>query len=217
MTVNGVCINYAVAGEGKPVILVHGNGESHKALSMQAEQLVNAGYKVYAPDSRGHGANEPLKEYHYIDMAEDIFQFIRKVGLDKPAFYGHSDGGIIGLLLEINHPGTLGVMAISGTNLSPKGLSADFIKECANEASDPLTEMMLNEPNIAPQQLENIKIPVLVTAGEYDLILREETDRIAEHLPYAKKIIVEGKNHGNYIIDSSIMGELLLDFLSENY
>ena len=109
--VNGVSLHYAVMGEGRPVVLVHGNGESHDLFDTQIGQLTEAGYRVYAPDSRGHGANEPLNEYHYSDMAEDMYQFIQKMGLKKPAFYGHSDGGIIGMLLEIIHSGTLGLSA----------------------------------------------------------------------------------------------------------
>ena len=60
--VNGVSLYYAVAGEGKPVVLVHGNGGSHTAFTVEMQQLVDAGYQVYALDSRGQGANEPLDE-----------------------------------------------------------------------------------------------------------------------------------------------------------
>lgn len=77
VTVNGIILHYAVAGEGAPVILLHGNGEDHTIFSVETEQLVAAGYKVFAPDTRGHGANAPLPEYHYADMAEDIYGFIR--------------------------------------------------------------------------------------------------------------------------------------------
>ena len=55
---------------------------------------------------------------------------------------------------------------------------------------------------------------MLVTAGEYDLILPEETRRIAEHLPNAKLVIVEGEDHGSYIANSGIMGELLSQVFS---
>ena len=68
--VNGVSLHYAVVGEGKPVVLVHGNGETHDLFDTEIRQLVEAGYKVYAPDSRGHGANLPLSEYHYADMGQ---------------------------------------------------------------------------------------------------------------------------------------------------
>ena len=217
--VNGVSLHYAVMGEGRPVILVHGNGESHDLFDTQIGQLTEAGYRVYAPDSRGHGANEPLSEYHYADMAEDMYQFIQALGLGTPAFYGHSDGGIIGLLLEILHPGTLGLLAASGANLSPAGLNNDFIdkySEINRQSPDPLLTLMLTEPDIEPKMLQNINIPVLITVGEKDLILPEETRRIVDHLKDVKLVVLDGEDHGSYIENSEIMGNLLMDFLKEH-
>ncbi len=218
VTVHGVRLHYAVTGEGRPIVLVHGNGEDHTIFATETAQLAAAGYRVYAPDSRGHGKNEPLAEYHYADMAEDMFAFIRAMGLEKPALYGHSDGGIIGLLLEISHPGTLSALAVSGTNLSPEGLAPSFLEECAriNEARpDPLITLMLTEPHIDPEALKGIRIPVLVTAGEHDLILRAETEKIAAAIPDATMIIAANKDHGSYIVGSDIMGKLLIDFLNK--
>lgn len=218
--VNGVQLHYAVVGEGRPVVLVHGNAEDHNLFTVEIEQLAEAGYRVYAPDSRGHGANEPLEEYHFDDMAEDMYQFIRAMGLEKPALYGHSDGGIIGLLLEINHPGTLGILAVSGANLVPEGVDPSILEEyweAYEEEHDPLIALMLTEPHIEEDQLRSITIPVLVTAGEYDLILPEETYRIAEALPDAELVIMEGEDHGSYIEDSEIMGEMLLDFFDRRW
>ena len=213
--VNGVRLHYAAVGAGKPVVLVHGNGESHDLFDVEIGQLAAAGYHVFAPDSRGHGANERLSEYHYADVAEDIYQFIRTLHLEKPLFYGHSDGGIIGLLLEIHHPGTLGAMAISGANLSPGGLDPAFLEEYTErnkQHPDPLVTLMLTEPDIEPQLLEAICIPTLVTVGEHDLILPEETQRIVRHLPNAKQIVVKGEDHGSYVVNSETMGKLLIDF-----
>lgn len=216
--VNGVILHYVEIGEGKPVILVHGNGEDHNLFEVQIRQLTEAGYKVYAPDSRGHGANKPLDEYHYADMAEDMYQFIRALGIDKPAYYGHSDGGIIGLLLEIMHPGTLKIMTISGTNLSPKGLDQAFLVEFTERNAkhpDPLITLMLQEPDISPESLSEIRIPVLVTVGENDLILPAETDTIVSHIADARLQVVEGADHGSYIAGSEMMGEMLISFLKE--
>ncbi len=217
--VNGITLHYAVFGEGAPIVLVHGNGEDHTIFRTEIKQLAEAGYQVYAPDSRGHGANEPMSEYHYTDMADDIYAFIRALGLERPALYGHSDGGIIGLLLEIRHPGTLGILAVSGTNLSPDGLIPSFVEEytaISREHPDPLLTLMLTEPHISPESLKSIRIPVLVTAGENDLILRSETEKIAEALPQAEMVIVEKEDHGSYIVGSEIMGKLLLSFLEKH-
>jgi pimeloyl-ACP methyl ester carboxylesterase len=216
--VNGVQLHYAVAGEGRPVVLVHGNAEDHNLFTVEIEQLAEAGYRVYAPDSRGHGANEPLEEYHFDDMAEDMYQFIRAMGLEKPALYGHSDGGIIALLLEISHPGTLGVMAVSGTNLSPEGIISSFIEEFTelNEKKpDPLITLMLTEPHIDPAELRKITIPVLVTVGDDDLILPEETEKLSENLVNSVTVVVEGADHGSYIVGSPVMGEMLVRFLKD--
>ena len=76
---------------------------------------------------------------------------------------------------------------------------------------------MLTEPHIEEDELRSIRIPVLVTAGEYDLILPEETYRIAEALPDAELVIMEGEDHGSYIEDSDIMGEVLLDFFDRRW
>lgn len=218
--VNGVSLHYAALGEGKPIVLVHGNGEDHDLFCTQIRQLTEAGYRVYAPDSRGHGANPPLPEYHYADMAEDMFQFIRALDLKKPALYGHSDGGITGLLLELRHPWTLGCLAISGTNLSPAGLDPAFLEEFTalnRRNPDPLVTLMLTEPDIQAGELARIRIPVLIAAGERDLILRSETERIAAALPDSRLVVVPGADHGSYIAGSEIMGELLLDFLKQVY
>lgn len=213
--VNGVRLFYAAGGEGRPVILVHGNGESHKLFKTEIGQLINAGYRVYAPDSRGQGENEPLKEYHYADMAEDMYQFIKKLGLEKPALYGFSDGGIIGLMLEISHPGSLGILAVSGANLSPEGVSEEFRAQFEGN-NDPLVRLMFNEPHIDPSELKNINIPVLATAGSRDLIVPSETQKIAENLPDCECVIVEGEDHGSYIVDNEFMGELLIKFLKKH-
>lgn len=217
--VNGVSLYYEVAGEGKPVVLVHGNGGSHEALHTETAALVAAGYKVYAVDSRGQGANERLTEYHYADMAEDMYQFITALGLDKPAYYGWSDGGIIGLSLEIAHPGTVGLMAISGTNLNPEGADPGiiaFIADMVKENPDPCSEMMLVEPQIDPAELEKVTCPVLVTAGSEDVILAEHTQLIADSLPDSLLVTVNGHGHETYIQDSDIMPNMLLVFLKAN-
>lgn len=57
LEVNGIRLHYAEAGQGRPVLLLHGNGEDHDLLHVEMTQLAETGFHVYAPDSRGHGAN----------------------------------------------------------------------------------------------------------------------------------------------------------------
>ena len=155
-----------------------------------------------------------------MDESFDMYQFIRAMNLVRPAFYGFSDGGIIGLLLIASHPDSIGALAISGTNLSPEGLTSSFIEEytAINEANpDPLLTLMLTEPHIDPEGLKKITVPVLVTAGENDLILQAETEKIADLIPDSTLVILEGEDHGSYIVNSEIMGGLLIDFLNREW
>ena len=214
--VNGVSLYYEKAGAGAPVILLHGNGGSHKDLALLTRRLAEAGYTVYAVDSRGQGANEPLQEYHYVDMADDVYALIRKWKLDHPALYGWSDGGIVGLLTEIRHPGTLGALAVSGVNTSPDGLKESFLAPLQLAGAvhaDPLMEMIRKEPMITTQELQSIQIPVLVTAGEHDIIKPEHIQMVADSLPFGQLHILQGESHGSYITGNEKMADLLLEFL----
>lgn len=219
VNVNGLDLVYAVRGpkDGKPVVLVHGNGGSHKSMLTQAKQLALKGYRVYSPDSRGQGANPELQEYHYTDMMEDTFRFISTLGLEKPALYGWSDGGIIALMLEMAHPGTCSLIALSGANLYPDcGEGFEEFKAWILEQNTPLTLMMLSEPDIKPEELRVIPCPALVTAGSKDLISEEHTRLIADNIPDSELVIVKNATHSSFIKKSPVMGRLLIDFMKRH-
>ena len=216
--VNSQRLLYVTRGpeDGKPVVLLHGNGGSHKSLRTQAMQLARAGYRVYSPDSRGQGANPPLEEYHYADMAEDFYHFINKLGLVKSAVYGWSDGGVNALLLEMAHPGTCGLMAISGANLYPDcGDGFEEFKAYILSEGTPLALMMLEEPQIDPADLAAVKCPVLVTVGSEDLISVEHTKLIADSLPDSEMVVFDGDDHRSYIKRSPKMGLRLMEFFKK--
>jgi len=218
--VNGQNLLYAVRGpvDGKPVVLLHGNGGSHKSMWTQAKQLALKGYRVYSPDSRGQGANEPLQEYHYADMAEDTYQFIKALGLGTPAVYGWSDGGILALMLEMAHPGTASCIALSGANLYPDcGDGFEEFKAWILSEGTPLALMMLSEPDIKPEDLRVIPCPALVTVGDKDLISVDHTRLISDNIPNSELVVVKNATHSSFIKRSPRMGRLLIDFLARVY
>lgn len=212
--VNGTSLVYHVEGCGRPVLLLHGNSGSHHDLKTLQVQLAQAGYTVYAIDSRGQGANPPLSEYHYKDMAEDIYQFIHTLNLQWPAIYGFSDGGITALMVELIHPGTCCVLAISGANTHPTGVKDGILPPIQEGVTQPpLMRMMQYEPDIKPADLRTITLSVLVTGGEHDAVKDEHTRFIAEYLPNGELCIVPNEDHSSYVINSPIIGHLLIDFL----
>lgn len=215
--VNGTSLFYAAEGSGKPVILLHGNGGSHNDFEVSTRQLAQAGYMVYALDSRGQGANKPVDEYHYKDMASDVYEFIKAKGLEKPAVFGFSDGGNIALQLEVMYPGTLGAIATGGANIFVRGsLVPDFESWfLAQENPAPLTRMMLEEPTMTAEDMQTISCPALIMSGEHDLIRQDHTQMIGENIPNGKYRIIMGEDHGSYICNSPKITEILLDFFEK--
>ena len=214
ITVNNVNLYYEVAGSGAPLVMVHGNGETHaifdKALPLLAEH-----FTCYLLDSRGHGQSQPVTEYHYADMAEDVFQFIQALHLEHVTYYGFSDGGIIGLLLAGKHPKLLDKMVISGANTRPDAVVKRIVRlfKVINFLhKNPLFELMLTEPHITKEQLQAIETPTLVLAGSKDLVLEEDTRFIAESIPHATLRILPGESHTSYIVHKEKIAELILDY-----
>ena len=211
--VNNIALHYEMAGaaSGSPVILVHGNGESHEIFDKVVPLLAQT-HTVYAVDSRGHGESSLNVDMTYDLMADDYIAFIQKLGLKKPVFYGFSDGGIIGLLIALREPGLLGQLIVSGANLFPEGLDDASLKEIAEEAAAgiKLSQLMLDEPHIDPESLSALIVPTVVMAGEFDAIRREHTELIARSIPGSMLEIVPGENHGSYIVHSDKLYGLLM-------
>ena len=214
--INRQILFYKKTGEGSPILLLHGNGEDHTIFDALIPQLEQS-HTVYAIDSRGHGASNPTEDYHYSGMAEDIKELITSLEIDSPIIYGFSDGGIIGLLIALHYPGLISRLIISGANLNPHGMKWTFlhkIKQNYKKSGSPLDRLMLDEPDIDPNALSQIQIPVLVLAGSSDIVKPAHTKLIAEKIPYSQLQIIEGEDHGSYIIHSSRLYPYIRDFIS---
>ncbi len=214
---NGVRLYAEISGQGKDLFLLHGNGEDHTIFD-EAAHILEKKYRVWRIDSRGHGKSSPCEEYHYRDMARDILLLLEQKDMQNVLLYGFSDGGIVALLcaMETNR---IDKLAISGANLSPKGIEEDILqmmKEEYRETRDPKIRMMLTEPDITKQDLRKISIPVLVIAGEYDVIRKEETQRIASWLKNSRLLILEGEDHDSYITHQTKIADILLKNLEES-
>ena len=71
---------------------------------------------------------------------------------------------------------------------------------------------MLTEPDIKKEDLEKINIPVLVLAGDKDLVLEEDTRFIARNIPYATLKILKGESHTSYIVHSEKIAHEILNY-----
>jgi pimeloyl-ACP methyl ester carboxylesterase len=105
--VNGVRLHVAEAGEGPPLILLHGWPQHwwswRKLIPRLAEQ-----YRVLAPDLRGWGwSAAPRDDYAKTTFAADVLALLDAEGFDKVRLIGHDWGGYTAFLLALEHPGRI--------------------------------------------------------------------------------------------------------------
>ncbi len=204
-----ISLYYAERGEGQPLVLLHGNGESHRYFAGQIDFFA-ASRRVIAVDTRGHGASpRGTAPFTIAQFALDLEEFLDGLGLEQVDLLGFSDGGNIALTFALAHPERLRRLVLNGANLDPGGVkrTVQFPIELGYRAArraakrDPravrnmeLLGLMVNHPHIEPAALRTLEVPTLVIAGTRDLIQAKHTRLIAGSLPQGELVFIRG-NH----------------------
>lgn len=200
-------LHYEEKGAGEPLILLHGNGESGEYFAHQMEYFSGA-YRVIAVDTRGHGksprGNAPFTIRQF---AEDLREFLNGMKIEKANFLGFSDGGNIALIFALKYPERVKKLILNGANLDAGGVKrsvqvpiemgyriAAFFAEKSADAkrNAEMLGLMVNDPNICPNELERLHVRTLVIAGTRDMIKAAHTRLIYESLPDARLSLIEG-------------------------
>ena len=110
---HGLSVNYAIAGTGPPVLLLHGHPQTHVVWRKVAPQLVAAGYQVIAPDLRGYGdSDKPESDPEHLPyskrvMAADQIALMEHLGHAQFSVVGHDRGGRVAHRLALDFPGAV--------------------------------------------------------------------------------------------------------------
>jgi haloacetate dehalogenase len=113
---DGVCLNAAVGGSGRPVVLLHGFPQTHLMWRHVAQALAG-GHTVICPDLRGYGDSDKPAEtspgtYAKRTMAADIVALAGALGYDRFALAGHDRGALVAIRAGLEHPGQVSHLAI---------------------------------------------------------------------------------------------------------
>jgi pimeloyl-ACP methyl ester carboxylesterase len=230
---------YGVAGQGAPVVILHGGVASSDFMGGEAQALLASRRQVILVDSRGHGrstlGHAPLT---YEGMAEDVVAVLDAVHVDRAAVVGWSDGAIIGLVLAMKHPertsavyafganmdlsgfdprrGSLGIKAKAGLAMRFNYLKISPTPLAYGRLEKAVTTLQATQPNYTRADLRRIQGPriAIVDADHEEFIPRAHTEYLARTIPGAELIILPGVSHFAPIQDPDGFSRSAIDFLN---
>ena len=218
---------YIEKGTGNALILLHGNGENSDYFKGQIDEFAKQ-YHVYAIDTRGHGRT-PRGEMLFTirQFADDLLGFMDVHRIAKAHLLGFSDGANIAMVFAIQHPDRVDRLILNGANLNAGGvkrctqipieigyrIARSFAgKSDSAKRNAEMLGLMVNDPNVLPEELSGIQAKTLVIAGTRDIIKEVHTRLIAEAIPDAKFVFVKG-NHFIANRNPRDFNRAVLDFL----
>jgi pimeloyl-ACP methyl ester carboxylesterase len=220
---DGVRIHIMEAGQGTPVVLLHGYTSCNDASWFSdgiARELART-HRVIGIDARGHGRSEkphnPAK-YPADRMATDVIELLAHLGVSKAHIHGYSMGGGLTAQLMARKPdlfitGSFGgsgvreadpALAAEAEAKDPKGVDPQQDEARAKLASRPdrdaaaleaVTKGRQAAPSTAPAlDLTTIAFPVMAVNGEFDAPI-SKTQRMSRELKDFRAVILPGRGH----------------------
>jgi pimeloyl-ACP methyl ester carboxylesterase len=203
--------------KGRTLVLLHGGMSSSASLLRTLGLPLAKEFRIAAFDRRGHGRTADTDApFSYSAMADETVAFLEY--LDRRVhLVGHSDGGIVALLVAMRRPDLVHRVVAIGANYHYDGLMAMPAFDPDGEAFAQWAErfgehspdgashaavveektriMTYSEPNLTPGDLATIPVPVLVMAGDDDVATLAHTCSMYESIPHAQLSIVPGTSH----------------------
>jgi pimeloyl-ACP methyl ester carboxylesterase len=112
---DGVELAAEEAGEGTPVVLLHGLTATRRYVVMGSTALARSGHRVISYDARGHGRSSPARdpeEYGYEQLGRDLEAVLDAAGIERAVLAGASMGAHTLLWLALHDPDRVGGMVV---------------------------------------------------------------------------------------------------------
>jgi pimeloyl-ACP methyl ester carboxylesterase len=233
---------YDTAGEGDPLVLLHGGLCTNDTWAAQMPVFAER-FRVIAPERRAHGHTADVDgPLNYSDMATDTIGFLETVVKQPAHLVGWSDGGIVGLLVAIARPDLVSKLVAISANANTEAVVPGAHEMLAAGADDPsmemfrslyaasspdgpehwpiifakMVEMISTQPDIKPDGLARIKSPTLVISSDDDMVTLEHTLELYRAIPGSELAVVPGTSHALVFEKADLVNRLVLDFLKND-
>jgi pimeloyl-ACP methyl ester carboxylesterase len=191
VSVNGMQMYYEVSGQGAPMVVLHGAYMDIPSMGGIIPKLAKT-HRVYALELQGHGRTTDIdRPITYPNLADDVAAFMDAVGLETADIFGYSMGGQVGLQLAIRHPAKVNKLVAASVSYDLRGwqpeftafipqmtvegmLQMPFFKEQADRKPgfrDLVAKLIQleKEPMAWEAEVKQLKMPVLIVAGDADV------------------------------------------------
>lgn len=237
MEINGAKIYYEQYGEGEPLLLIHGNGGRIKSSAKQIEYF-KRNYRVVIPDTRGHGKSElKTDSLTFRQQANDLEVLVQRLQLDSLHIVGKSDGAVISIMMGINNNVKIKRIVAWAGNLRPDTTAVhawapksvrkgwESAKRMINSGNtSPYWNrryqrygLLLFQPNISHLELKKITAPVLIIAGDRDIIKNRHSIEIFDNIPKSQLCIIPGATHFAPYRQADRFNRIVDRFISEPF
>ena len=217
---------------GEPLVILHGGVSHSEKTKKYLLPAVKRDFKVFAYDRTGHGRTANQKgSFHFNFQTKELIAFLEDVVKEPAHLIGISDGANIALMAAIARPELIrSVVSIGGNTTASQirmkfgkpEVSAESQAEHDRISPDHPSELIKkvatafkvwkSEPSIAITKLAKIKCPVLVLAGDDDVISAKESEKIYQAITNARLAIVPGSSHAVIKEKTELVQALLKDF-----
>ena len=243
--VNGLRLYYEIHGENHtlnpPIVLLHGGWTTIDITFGAVLPTLATSRRVIAVEQQGHGHTADIdRPMSFQQMADDTAALLRHLNVEQADFFGHSDGGNVGLGIAIRHPELVRKLIIAGTNYNNDGfasgalesiesvgpddadmerLKAAYLRVAPKPADWPVMVRKVIRLAVAfsgwqPDHLTAIKAHTLIMIGDADVIRPDDAVELFHLIPYAQLAVMPGTDHRLPKTRTDWLLLMLADFLN---
>ena len=221
--------------DGEAVVLLHGGLSKTSSWDYLMVPPLEDEFHVFAYDRTAHGfTGDQPGSLHFAFQAQEAIAYLEDVVKEPAHLIGYSDGGIIALMVAIARPELVKSIVAIGANYHYSAPLSEFAEAFVSEddqaeynlispdAPHTLLEKIIRmnqiwktEPDISLKEIASIQCPVLVMAGDDDVIKHEHTISLYENLPLGQLAIIPGTSHGVVKEKPALMIAIIMQFLED--